>query len=375
MKKTISVMRSLSSFLFFLLMLFVFAFPAWSQTQELYRKEVLQLYKQGRELAVQKKYGSALLKFQSARALFKQMIDSSKDEKQRASFRQRQANLLYIIAKTHQLNKQDVVAYKTYQESMASNPPKKLLVLLHKQMSELFPKVATTVLVKTMPSKASVVLVDSNQKTHQGTTPFTAKLPPGKVLLTLRADKFQTMTKTLSLSAKVNVEKEFSLKAVVVPKPRIVRRKESPKLSSNGRNSRRGDDDTRNSRRSRNRMGDGVRLQGKAGDEYLAARSLRNAGMGITIAGLVIGGASLASLFIGTAVGGLSGLGVGGIVAVVGMPTMLVGVLVGAPMWGVGNSRMNYAQRGGQYSERRRTPRRLMTPLPSGNHSTLFVAE
>ncbi len=191
-----------------------FGSPAMAQDFRDTKKEILRLYTKGKQLVVLKKYADALPYLNTASLMLEQMVEATKDAKLRVELRQRRASMSYILGKTYELNRQVEKAYQCYQRAMTSKPSGKLKSLLQRQMKALFPQVQVTLTIQSIPSKAFVVVRDSNRREHRGRTPFKLKLPPGATHLQVQAATYVGQKHSLKLKAKALIEKSYLLKRV-----------------------------------------------------------------------------------------------------------------------------------------------------------------
>ena len=188
----------------------LYSTSANAQTQH-DKQEINALVQQGKQLAQEGNLAVAALRFKAASALYENIIKRARTIQQKAAHRRNHAKLLFIIAQTHQYNKQWSEACNYYIRSYHSNPSKRIKALIQKKLEALRPQVETTLKVLSAPAQARVIWIDVLGQKKQGKTPITWRVLPGKGKLQITAPRYRTYKHSLNVPTKQQVTHQAKL--------------------------------------------------------------------------------------------------------------------------------------------------------------------
>ena len=178
------------------------------------KKQVLKLYHHGKKLVIRRSYKKALAKFFQATDLVIKMLSKHPTGQEKKELIQSLANFHYIIGRTFEYRKQWQKAYDAYRQSLALEPKNRIKVLAKNRMSSLLSKVFVMVEIRSTPTDAMLVLQDAKGLRYSARTPYIHFLPPGKLQLTLKLAKYQTIEETITLDLGSKLHKRYVLQPV-----------------------------------------------------------------------------------------------------------------------------------------------------------------
>ncbi|MCB9639977.1 MAG: PEGA domain-containing protein [Myxococcales bacterium] len=209
----------------------IWTFPAHAQQRyEAYRKEVRELFQQGRQLATQRAYKRSLVKLKAAFNLLREMEREAKTPEQLARIKKSRVSFLFFLGRVQELDENLLEAVQYYKLCIKQDPESKAARAAIKALLALKPRVQGSLHITSTPPQASVKITDSSGKTYKRRTPFRLSLLPGPHTLLLRKKGYLPEKRKILID--IQEKKKISirlLRDIKDPPPRRIVERPKPK--------------------------------------------------------------------------------------------------------------------------------------------------